>query len=104
MTGRSEVNAAPPGRIVAGPCGVVQALRVRRWDPVSDAHDPARRDPVRRFHLLAVPRGLWLSFHHWDGFSPPTWAGLANYARLFGDGIFRGALGNNMIFVVGWWC
>ena len=37
---------------------------------------------------------------NWDGFSPPTWAGLSNYARLMHDHIFLGALKNNLIFVV----
>ena len=43
--------------------------------------------------------GLWLSLQFWDGFSPPRWAGLANYRRLFGDSVFRGAFDNNLIFV-----
>jgi len=99
VTGRSEVNAAPPGRSVAGP-GAFR--RFGSGDgPVALLMIVPAAILFGLFIFWPFLRGLLLSFHHWDGFSPPTWAGLANYARLFGDGIFRGALGNNLIFVVG---
>jgi raffinose/stachyose/melibiose transport system permease protein len=43
--------------------------------------------------------GVWLSLQFWDGFSPPRWAGLANYRRLTGDDVFLGAFGHTVIFV-----
>lgn len=52
------------------------------------------------FFLTPFLKGLWLSLHSWDGFSPPRFIGLANYGRLFGDQVFLGALRNNLIFVV----
>jgi ABC-type sugar transport system permease subunit len=51
------------------------------------------------FYVWPFAIGFWLSLHNWDGFSTPTWAGFANYQRLWRDHIFLGALGNNFIFV-----
>jgi ABC-type sugar transport system permease subunit len=55
---------------------------------------------VGLFYLWPFLEGFWLSLHSWDGFSPPVWAGIANYLRLAGDRIFLAALGNNLIFVI----
>lgn len=51
------------------------------------------------FFVWPFLRGLWISATRWDGFSAPVFVGFANYARLFGDGLFQGALINNLIFV-----
>jgi raffinose/stachyose/melibiose transport system permease protein len=55
---------------------------------------------VGLFYLWPFVNGFWLSLQNWDGFSPPTWAGLSNYLRLAGDHVFLSALRNNVIFVV----
>ena len=55
---------------------------------------------VGLFYIWPFVNGFWLSLESWDGFSPPRWAGLANYLRLLSDHIFLSALGNNVIFVV----
>ncbi|MBB5752926.1 sugar ABC transporter permease [Prosthecomicrobium pneumaticum] len=52
------------------------------------------------FFAWPFVQGFWLSLHHWDGFSPPRFAGAANYLRLLKDRVFLGALENNVIFVV----
>lgn len=52
------------------------------------------------FFLWPFLRGLWISLTRWDGFSAPVFIGVANYAKLLGDGLFLGALENNLIFVV----
>ncbi|MBN9550280.1 MAG: sugar ABC transporter permease [Alphaproteobacteria bacterium] len=51
------------------------------------------------FFVWPFLRGLWISATRWDGFSTPVFVGFANYARLFGDSLFQGALLNNLIFV-----
>jgi ABC-type sugar transport system permease subunit len=43
---------------------------------------------------------IYYSFLKWNGAGPPTWVGLGNYARLFGDAILGQALTNNLIWVV----
>lgn len=52
------------------------------------------------FFLWPFFNGLWLSFHRWDGFSPPRFIGVANYLRLTKDAVFLGALKNSFIFVI----
>lgn len=51
------------------------------------------------FYVWPFAHGFWLSLTDWDGFSPPRFAGLANYWRLARDPIFLGAIENNLIFV-----
>jgi len=52
--------------------------------------------------FMAVPmvEAIVLSFQSWNGMSPPTWAGLNNYATLFGDRVFLIALRNTAYFTV----
>ncbi|MGJ6962309.1 carbohydrate ABC transporter permease [Streptosporangium sp. G11] len=45
-------------------------------------------------------QGLYLSLTRWDGLTPPEFVGLANFAELAGDPIFRGALGNTVLWLV----
>lgn len=52
------------------------------------------------FFAWPFMRGLWLSFHQWDGFSSPVFIGFGNYWRLLDDTIFLGALGNSFIYVI----
>jgi ABC-type sugar transport system permease subunit len=100
VSGPADVDAAPPGRSRAGP--VAFRLRYGSGDGLAAA---VMILPAAILFALFIfwpfLRGLWLSFHHWDGFGVPAWAGLFNYERLFGDDIFKGALRNNAIFVVG---
>lgn len=51
------------------------------------------------FYVWPFVHGFWLSLTNWDGFSPPRFAGIANYVRLVHDPIFLGAIKNNLIFV-----
>jgi ABC-type sugar transport system permease subunit len=52
------------------------------------------------FFLWPFVRGLWISLTRWDGFSAPVFIGAGNYLKLLRDGLFLGALENNLIFVV----
>lgn len=44
---------------------------------------------------------FYLSLTRWNGLGAPEQVGLANYRELFSDGVFREALGNNVIWAVG---
>ena len=79
---------------------------------------PAARPPWRRrltplfyllpalavyavFVLLPIGEAFRLSFLTWpDDFSPPEWAGWANYAELARDAVFWSALWHNALLVV----
>jgi raffinose/stachyose/melibiose transport system permease protein len=37
------------------------------------------------FVLLPVGSAFYYAFTHWDGFTPPRWAGFANFQRAFAD-------------------
>ena len=52
--------------------------------------------------FMAVPmvEAIVLSFQSWNGMSPPTWAGLNNFAALFHDRVFLISLGNTAYFTV----
>ena len=54
--------------------------------------------------FVAVPavRALAYSLEHWNGLTPPRWAGLDNFAALFeSGGLFLRALSNNLILLLG---
>jgi multiple sugar transport system permease protein len=40
------------------------------------------------FAAFPILASFALSFMHWDIYRPPTWAGLDNYGRVFGDKLF----------------
>jgi multiple sugar transport system permease protein len=42
-----------------------------------------------------------LSFMNWSLLSTPTWAGLANYQRLFNDPLFGTTVKNTLVYAVG---
>lgn len=44
---------------------------------------------------------FYLSLTKWDGLGPPKPVGLKNFTDLFSDDVFRTALGNNVIWAVG---
>ena len=50
------------------------------------------------FVVAPMVGGLALSFYRWDAFSPPTPAGLSNYAQLPNDSLFISAMRNTFIF------
>lgn len=45
------------------------------------------------FFLVPLGMTAWMSLHKWPLIGTPRWVGLANYARLWGDGSFWAALG-----------
>ena len=57
------------------------------------------------FSLIPILFSGWVSLHNWDMLSPVAdmpWVGLDNYIYLLtSDTVFRQALGNTFIFVVG---
>jgi len=52
------------------------------------------------FVLVPVARTLAFSFFEWDGLSPRTFVGAANYAELLRDGRFYGSLSHNLALVL----
>jgi multiple sugar transport system permease protein len=50
------------------------------------------------FTVLPVIGALGLSFTSYDVLTPPTWAGLANYARLLDDATFFTTLKNILLY------
>jgi multiple sugar transport system permease protein len=50
--------------------------------------------------LGSIIATLGLSFTHWDLLTPPTWAGMSNYAALFNNPAFLKALTNTFKFSV----
>jgi multiple sugar transport system permease protein len=48
--------------------------------------------------LGSVVATVGISFLNWDMLTAPTFAGLANYTRLFTDSLFQKALGNTFAF------
>ena len=53
------------------------------------------------FTLLPVLIALYLSFTNYDGLSPATWAGLANYRALLHDPALLTSIRNTLIWVAG---
>jgi ABC-type sugar transport system permease subunit len=52
------------------------------------------------FRLWPMGEAFYLSFTHWDGFSPPTWIGWQNFDYLRSDPVFRSALTNNLLMLL----
>jgi ABC-type sugar transport system permease subunit len=52
------------------------------------------------FRLWPIVQAAYLSFTNWDGFSQPTFTGLANYQRLLHDATFRTAILHNLLILV----
>ncbi len=53
------------------------------------------------FNLFPTLFGLYLSFTDYDLLSPPIWVGVDNFVNLASDRLFRQALGNTLVFVLG---
>lgn len=57
---------------------------------------------VAVFLLFPLGFSLYMSFQHWDLFSPPHFSGLANFHKLAtGDPLFPIALRNTVIYILG---
>jgi raffinose/stachyose/melibiose transport system permease protein len=52
------------------------------------------------FVLAPLGHTIWLSLHTWDGLTPKTWAGLANYREIVRDPTLRGAFGHALVLIV----
>ncbi len=52
------------------------------------------------FVIWPIIQSFWISLHHWSGFGPMNWAGMANYERLVGDERFHVSLANNVRWLV----
>ncbi|MCH6472107.1 carbohydrate ABC transporter permease [Sinomonas terrae] len=52
------------------------------------------------FMVVPIGGAIYLSLTVWSGIGSPTWAGFANYIRLFGDGSFYTAGINTLIYVL----
>lgn len=52
------------------------------------------------FVVYPIVCSIWLSFHHWDGMTQKTFAGLDNYRELIASDTFYVALKNNLLWLV----
>lgn len=50
--------------------------------------------------LVPAGQGVQLSFYHWDGITPATWAGFANYSDFISDPTLRQAIVHTLYFIV----
>jgi multiple sugar transport system permease protein len=57
---------------------------------------------VALFLIGPVAASLGLSFTNWDLLTPPRFAGLENFGRLFQDPEFWAALGHTLTFIAGY--
>ena len=85
----------------------------RAWRPAAKKPIPLGRRRTRAALLFLLPglalfsvfviypiaSSIWLSFHHWDGMTAKTFAGLDNYRELFAADTFYVALKNNLIWL-----
>lgn len=53
------------------------------------------------FTLVPVLAAFVLAFMNWDAYNPPTFAGIKNFTRLFGDQNFHVALVNTLLYALG---
>ncbi|RQR70556.1 MULTISPECIES: carbohydrate ABC transporter permease [Burkholderia] len=51
------------------------------------------------FVLYPIVSSIWLSFHDWDGMTPPVFIGLGNYRELVQSDTFYVALKNNLAWL-----
>ena len=50
--------------------------------------------------VIPIIRSLSISLYDWDGLSPATFIGLANYVELFSDDAFYTSLKNNILWLI----
>ena len=53
------------------------------------------------FTLVPIVWAFALAFLHWDGNNAMQFAGLSNFAKLVGDGLFTASLKNTIIYCIG---
>jgi raffinose/stachyose/melibiose transport system permease protein len=51
------------------------------------------------FVLAPLVHAAWISLFSWDGVTPGTWVGLANYKAVVSDGQLRSAFGHALVLV-----
>jgi raffinose/stachyose/melibiose transport system permease protein len=51
------------------------------------------------FVLAPLAHSVWLSLFEWDGVTPGTWVGLANYKAVVSDPELRAAFGHALVLV-----
>ena len=51
------------------------------------------------FVLAPLAHSVWLSLFEWDGVTPGTWVGLANYGQVVSDPELRAAFGHSLVLV-----
>ena len=51
------------------------------------------------FVLAPLAHSVWLSLFEWDGVTPGTWVGLANYGQVVSDPELRSAFGHSLVLV-----
>ncbi|MFZ7087195.1 carbohydrate ABC transporter permease [Curtobacterium sp. RRHDQ10] len=114
----ARAGGARSGRSGAGP-GTEPQTDGRDGAAPPRASGPVRGTPRRRrrslvaylyvlpaFLVFAVFLGwpflqtIQYSFYDWDGLSPATWAGAANYASVFTDTELRGAFGHALVLML----
>ena len=98
--GSAATAAARPNARTAGASRPGRAGRRRRRSLVAYLY------VLPAFLVFAVFLGwpfvqtFQYSFYDWDGLSPATWAGIANYVSVFTDTALRGAFGHALILMV----
>jgi multiple sugar transport system permease protein len=50
--------------------------------------------------IIPIFSSMWTSLYQWDGLSPPSWVGFANYSELFEDDKFYTSLWNNVTWLI----
>ena len=53
------------------------------------------------FVLLPVGSAFYYAFTHWDGFTAPPWAGLANFQRAFADSVHLESYVHVVLYILG---
>lgn len=82
--------------------------------PVSPLRRRLREVPAGVWLFVAVPvvveavwvfwpaiNSFWLSLTTWNGAGPPRFVGLTNYTKMAADPVFRQALVNNVVWLIG---
>lgn len=52
------------------------------------------------FAIVPVVANVGVSFTHWNGITPPEWAGLENYVQFFRDRFYQQVFLNTAVFTV----
>ncbi|MEV4355288.1 sugar ABC transporter permease [Nonomuraea sp. NPDC049625] len=93
LAGRSAAGRASPGRARPG-----DSLLSRHQARAGALFAAPPMVLFLVFTVLPVIGTLGLSFTSYDVLTPPTWAGLANYARLLKDATFALTLKNILLY------